>query len=110
MRSEINCILAANGPTSLGSVSGTMSLSSALSIVLLNLAALHGGAHGQSPRSKINAPVLAAETGASAGLSPSASQLPSSFEANQGRTDPQVRILSRANGYGFFLNERAARE
>jgi hypothetical protein len=110
MRSEVNCILAANGHPFLGSVSGRMSLTSAVSIGLLNLAALPGGPHGQSPQSKIIAPVGAAETGASAGLSPSASQVPSSFEANQGRTDPQVRILSRANGYRFFLNETAARE
>jgi len=30
-------------------------------------------------------------------------KLPLSFEANQGQTDPQVRFLSRGNGYSLFL-------
>lgn len=31
------------------------------------------------------------------------SQLPMSFELNQGQTDPQVKAMARGNGYGLFL-------
>jgi hypothetical protein len=35
-------------------------------------------------------------------------KLPLSFEANQGQTDPQVKFLSRGNGYSLFLTDQAA--
>lgn len=35
-------------------------------------------------------------------------KLPMGFEANQGQTDPQVRFLSRGNGYSLFLTDREA--
>ena len=35
-------------------------------------------------------------------------KLPLSFEANQGQTDPQVRFLSRGQGYSLFLTDKAA--
>jgi hypothetical protein len=35
-------------------------------------------------------------------------KLPLSFEANQGQTDPQVRFLSRGNGYSLFLTNNFA--
>jgi hypothetical protein len=35
-------------------------------------------------------------------------KLPLSFEANQGQADPQVRFLSRGNGYSLFLTDREA--
>jgi hypothetical protein len=35
-------------------------------------------------------------------------QLPLSFEANQGQTDPQVRFLSRGSGYALFLTSTEA--
>src|SRR5262249_3941231 len=35
-------------------------------------------------------------------------QLPLSFEANQGQTDPQVRFLSRGSGYALFLTPTEA--
>src|SRR5881628_2256148 len=35
-------------------------------------------------------------------------KLPLSFEANQGQTDPQVKFLSRANGYTLFLTPTEA--
>jgi hypothetical protein len=88
MRSETSCILAANGHNSVGSASRRMSLSLAVSVVLLILPALHCAAYGQSPRAKIIAPVHAVETGASARLSASCSELRLSFEANQGQADP----------------------
>jgi hypothetical protein len=34
--------------------------------------------------------------------------LPLSFEANEGQTDPQVRFLSRGDGYSLFLTDSAA--
>jgi hypothetical protein len=109
MRSETNCILAANGHTSVGGASRRMSLSLAVSVVLLTLPALHcAAAYGQSPRARIIAPVRLAETGASAGLSASLSELPLSFEANLGRTDPEGRVRSRGKGYSLFLTERGA--
>ena len=36
------------------------------------------------------------------------SQLPLSFEANVGQTDPQVDFISRGNGYTLFLTPREA--
>jgi hypothetical protein len=36
------------------------------------------------------------------------SKLPLSFEANHGRTDPQVKFLSRGRGYGLFLTSTDA--
>jgi hypothetical protein len=41
-------------------------------------------------------------------LASSYSRLPLSFEANQGQTDPQVRFLSRGQGYSLFLTDSAA--
>ncbi|WP_114209708.1 SBBP repeat-containing protein [Acidisarcina polymorpha] len=41
-------------------------------------------------------------------VSATRSQLPLSFEANQGQTDPQVRFLSRGPGYSLFLTGHAA--
>jgi len=35
-------------------------------------------------------------------------KLPLSFEANQGQSNPQVKFLSRGNGYSLFLTNRAA--
>jgi hypothetical protein len=35
-------------------------------------------------------------------------KLPLSFEANQGQSDPQVKFLSRGNGYSLFLTDQAA--
>jgi hypothetical protein len=35
-------------------------------------------------------------------------KLPLSFEANQGQTDPQVKFLSRGNGYSLFLTPTEA--
>ncbi len=34
--------------------------------------------------------------------------LPMTFEANRGQTDPQVRFLSRGNGYSVFLTGKEA--
>jgi hypothetical protein len=85
-----------------------MSLSLAVSVVLLILPALHCAAYGHGPRAKIIAPVRAAETSASAGLTAGSSELSLSFEANQGKTDPQVSTLPRGNGYSLFLTERGA--
>src|SRR5688500_2920869 len=35
-------------------------------------------------------------------------QLPLSFEANQGQTDPRVKFFSRGNGYTVFLTSTEA--
>jgi hypothetical protein len=35
-------------------------------------------------------------------------QLPLSFEANQGQTDPRVHFLSRGQGYSLFLTDSEA--
>jgi hypothetical protein len=41
-------------------------------------------------------------------LAASYGKLPLSFEANQGQSDPQVRFLSRGNGYSLFLTDSSA--
>src|SRR5207249_1242183 len=35
-------------------------------------------------------------------------KIPLSFEANNGQTDPQVKFLSRGNGYSLFLTGKEA--
>src|SRR5215831_17389767 len=35
-------------------------------------------------------------------------QIPLSFEANHGQTEPQVNFLARGNGYAFFLTPTQA--
>ena len=35
-------------------------------------------------------------------------KLPLSFEVNQGQSDPQVKFLSRGNGYSLFLTDSSA--
>ena len=63
-------------------------------------------------------PSAATETGSVAGgsttpvgapaLQSAVSQLPLTFEVNQGQTDPQVQFLSRGSGYNLFLSSDAA--
>jgi hypothetical protein len=43
-----------------------------------------------------------------AALAANYGKLPLSFEANRGQSDPQVRFLSRGNGYSLFLTDSAA--
>ncbi|AXC11964.1 Cell surface protein [Acidisarcina polymorpha] len=47
---------------------------------------------------KVASPAIAAAYG----------KLPLSFEANQGQSDPQVKFLSRGQGYSLFLTDNAA--
>ena len=67
------------------------------------LAALSQGcAFAQTPSLPTNYPSATATVAANYG------KLPLSFEANQGQTDPQVRFLSRGQGYSLFLTDQAA--
>src|SRR5262249_38784730 len=52
--------------------------------------------------------MLSGASGGSAQVAAAYGQLPLSFEANQGQTDPQVRFLSRGDGYGLFLTPTQA--
>jgi hypothetical protein len=62
--------------------------------------------HSSSPSiSKRPTPESPNETRAR--LERSYGQLPLSFEANQGQTDPKVKFLSRGRGYTMFLTSRA---
>jgi hypothetical protein len=57
----------------------------------------------------LGAPTLAPpDAGTQAQVSQAYGQLPLSFEANQGQTDPQVNFLSRGNGYSLYLTPTAA--
>src|SRR5438874_8317476 len=49
-----------------------------------------------------------AESKNSVNLRASFAQLPLSFEANAGQTDPEVRYLARGSGYTIFLTENDA--
>jgi hypothetical protein len=53
-------------------------------------------------------PSQAALQPASPAIAPNYGKLPLSFEANQGQTDPQVKFLSKGNGYTLFLTDKAA--
>jgi hypothetical protein len=70
---------------------------------LFLLVAVSGLAFGQRDvakglQSSNQRPAIAADYG----------RLPLSFEANEGQTDPEVRFLTRGNGYDLFLTEDAA--
>src|SRR5688572_27734664 len=49
-----------------------------------------------------------ADAATKARLSEAYGQLPLSFEANLGQTDPQVDFISRGSGYTLFLSPREA--
>ena len=108
MHLHIRGVLAVGGYAPVKRAFRKIPLSLAVSVVLLLLHALHSAAYAQSPRTRIIAPVRAAETHASAKLAGSYGKLPLSFEANQGQTDPHVRFLSRGNGYSLFLTAKEA--
>jgi len=63
--------------------------------------------HGQqSPRA--NNPEASEATSNHAAAVANYGNLPLNFESNQGQSDPQVKFLSRGNGYSLFLTNRAA--
>jgi len=47
-------------------------------------------------------------TRANPALAENYGKLPLSFEANQGQSDPQVKFLSKGNGYTLFLTNKSA--
>src|SRR5262245_16905701 len=47
--------------------------------------------------------VLSPSNGSALALASTYGDSPMVFEANQGQTDPQVRFLSRGNGYALYL-------
>lgn len=49
-----------------------------------------------------------AKSGTDARVSETYGKLPLRFEANQGQTDPSVRFMARAKGYGLFLTQTEA--
>ena len=55
-----------------------------------------------SPKASVPPPRSMADAQATYG------HLPLSFEANQGQTDPQVKFLSRGQGYNLFLTSTEA--
>ncbi len=65
-------------------------------------------AWGQSPGGDPQTTFRHSEKPSAPTLASSSSKLPLSFEANQGQTDPQVRFLSRGQGYSLFLTNSAA--
>jgi hypothetical protein len=69
-----------------------------LALAVLALGFCTAGLAQQPSDLSRRAPALAADYG----------KLPLSFEANQGQTDPQVKFLSRGNGYALFLTDQAA--
>jgi len=71
------------------------------------LLAMSIAGHGQQlPRA--NKPTASEATSNHAVAVANYGNLPLGFEANQGQTDPQVRFLSRGNGYSLFLTDTAA--
>jgi hypothetical protein len=84
------------------------------SVLALSLLAWSGiGGNGQSAPSLYDksAQLKATSTTskpASPALVANYGKLPLCFEANQGQANPQVRFLSRGNGYSLFLTDSAA--
>ena len=88
----------------------------ALGLTALGLAACtHYARDGHSHLSAASEPPLAVPRAVSAAdaaprarVSESYGNLPLSFEANQGQTDPRVKFLSRGKGYALFLTSTEA--
>jgi hypothetical protein len=80
-------------------------------IAIAGAAALSvSGGAGTDPSRAAATPVSRSEADKARSLriSRSYGQMPLSFEANQGQTDPQVRFLSRGSGYSLFLTPTEA--
>jgi len=77
------------------------SLTLVLSISALSQTAVPSSAAGSARQLPVNATNRAT-------VQPNYGKLPLSFEANQGQSDPQVKFLSRGEGYSLFLTDSAA--
>jgi beta-propeller repeat-containing protein/ASPM-SPD-2-Hydin domain-containing protein/HYDIN/CFA65/VesB family protein len=77
-------------------------------ILIFALAATGGSGSAAGQRNDVGQPVFAAATvsaspASSSHVAENFAALPLSFEANQGQSSPQVRYISRGNGYTLFL-------
>jgi Chitobiase/beta-hexosaminidase C-terminal domain/Bacterial Ig-like domain (group 3)/Bacterial Ig-like domain (group 1)/Beta-propeller repeat len=108
MHLQVRRVLALDGYVTDEHLCDKIPLSLTISVVLLILYALHSTAFGQTEQAGIIAPIGIAQAGASAQIAASYGKLPLSFEANYGQVDPQVRFLSRGNGYSLFLTDKGA--
>jgi hypothetical protein len=83
----------------------------ALSLVFLSLPSLEN-AIGQGKASAASVPanphVNLPSDQSTPALAATYGNLPLSFEANQGQVGPEVRYLSRGQGYSLFLTDSAA--
>jgi beta-propeller repeat-containing protein len=77
-----------------------------LTLGLLLVASAWGGA--TLSRSQQTAHQIKPDAATKARVNEAYGQLPLSFEANDGQTDPAVDFISRGNGYTLFLTPRAA--
>jgi len=77
------------------------SLTLVLSISALSQTAVPSSAAGPAQQLPVNASNRAT-------VHTNYGKLPLSFEANQGQSDPQVKFLSRGQGYSLFLTDSAA--
>lgn len=76
--------------------------------VWMSGASISASPHGESPVPNRNTAPASASRASKASLSESYGALPMGFEANQGQSDPQVKFLSRGNGYALFLTPTEA--
>lgn len=108
MHLQIRPVSAIDGYAPDGRLCVQRSLWLGVSVILLILHALNSAAYGQTALPGIITPARALQTSTSARMAADYGRLPMSFEANQGQSDPQVRFLSRGNGYSLFLTDREA--
>src|SRR3954447_12196985 len=77
--------------------------------LLLTVPAREAPARHTEPRAKKPPAALSkADAATQARLSAAYAQLPLSFEANQGQSDPRVKFLSRGKSYSLFLTSTEA--
>src|SRR5262245_30813316 len=77
-----------------------------LCMCVLSLSSLYN--HHQLAQAKATRKPFRAAAQTAAAARTAYGQLPLSFEANAGQTDPRVKFLARGNGYGFFLTDDEA--
>ena len=79
-----------------------------ISLCLLLVASVWGGARWAAQRPEMISQTSQPDAATKARVNEMYGQLPLSFEANVGQTHPQIDFISRGNGYTLFLTPREA--
>src|SRR6185369_15138227 len=96
------------GPVTMKRTFGWTARKSFISLCLLLVASVWGGARWAAQRPEMISQTSQPDAATKARVNEMYGQLPLSFEANVGQTHPQIDFISRGNGYTLFLTPREA--